>query len=202
MSNYKRKDSFYEKAKSAGHRSRAFYKLQEINNKFGILRHGNRVLDLGAWPGGWVQAAHRSVGKSGRVVGIDLRKIEDFEADNIKVIEGDVRDEENLEAALEFAGAKFDLVISDMSPKITGIREVDAVATVGCAELAFWASEQTLREGGHFVSKVFKGSETEGFVKTIRHRFNKVKRLELKSTRQSSKEFYLIGIGFKPTESS
>lgn len=196
MSDYDRKDALYKRAKEEGYRSRAAYKLKEIDAKYGLLKSGYRVLDLGAWPGGWMQAAAEKVGASGRVVGIDLVQIEDFGAENIKCIVGDARDEASLQAAKDFAGGNFNLVLSDMSPKLTGIREVDSAQTVACAELALFIATQVLLKQGNLVIKVFKSNETEMFVKSLRPLFNKVVRSELDSTRKTSNEFYLIALGF------
>lgn len=198
MATYNRKDHFYNQAKEQGFKSRASFKLMELNDRFNLLRSGMKVLDLGAWPGGWLQVAVQRLGKSGKIVGIDLVPIEEFQQPNVLCITGDVRDEENLLAAKEFAGAAFDLVMSDMSPKLSGIREVDQAASVGCAELAFWVCEQQLRPGGNFIVKVFKGNETEEFRRSILKRFDKLQRCELKSTRKTSNEFYLVGLGFRP----
>ncbi len=195
--NYNRKDHLYKKAKDDGHRSRAAYKLLEIDQKHKILRYGSKILDLGAWPGGWLQIAASKVGPRGLVVGIDLKEIEDFGEPNVRVLQGDVRDKESLEAMLELAGGKYDTVISDMSPKLTGIKEVDSAQTVGCAELALWVAQQTLKHGGSFAVKLFKAAGADEFVKSTRPYFNKVVRLELKSTRKTSNEFYVVGLGFK-----
>jgi 23S rRNA (uridine2552-2'-O)-methyltransferase len=154
------------------------------------------VVDLGAWPGGWLQVAAQKVGSNGLVVGIDLQKIEDFGAANVKLVCGDARDEENLQEMKNLAGGKFDTALSDMSPKLSGIREVDSAGAVGCAELALYIAEQTLKEGGNLVIKLFKSNESEMFVKSMRPMFNKVKRVELDATRSSSNEFYVIGVGF------
>lgn len=198
MTAYKRKDHFYQKAKEAGYKSRASYKLVELNNSHHLLRAGMKVIDLGAWPGGWMQVALQRLGGSGKVVGIDLVEIEGFEQPNVLCIAGDVRDEENLRRASAFAEGRFDLVLSDMSPKLSGIREVDQAASVGCAELAFWVCEQILRPGGNFVVKVFKGNDTEVFRKQILTRFDKLQRCQLQSSRKTSNEFYLVGLGFRP----
>jgi 23S rRNA (uridine2552-2'-O)-methyltransferase len=154
------------------------------------------VLDLGAWPGGWLQIAAQKVGAHGVVVGIDLQKIEDFGAANVKLVCGDARDEENLAQVRTLAGSKFDLVLSDMSPKLSGIREVDSAGAVGCAELALYIAGETLKEGGNLVIKLFKSNESEMFVKSMRPMFNTVKRIELDATRTSSNEFYVIGLGY------
>jgi 23S rRNA (uridine2552-2'-O)-methyltransferase len=198
MGDYNRTDHFYQKAKDEGLRSRAAFKIEEINKKYKLIKPGMRVLDLGAWPGGWLQVVAGLVGDRGVAVGIDLVKIEDLGEENVKVITGDVRDEENIEKALSLAGGPFDVVISDMSPKLTGVREIDNPACVGCVELSIYVAGQTLKNGGSWIAKIFKGGETDAFVKTIRPLFNKLVRAELDSTRKSSNEFYLIGTGFKP----
>lgn len=197
MANYNRKDHFYEKAKEEGFRSRAAYKLLELNDKFKIFRKGQRVLDLGAWPGGWLQVASEKIGETGIAVGIDLMQIDDFGKSNIKILKGDVRDSAILEQALAISGRAFDIVLSDMSPKLTGIREIDQAATIGCAELAFYVAQKILAIGGDLVIKVFKGNDTEQFVKTLRPVFNKVTRTELKSSRKTSNEFYIFANGHR-----
>lgn len=194
---YERKDHLYQRAKDEGLRSRAAFKLMELDKRFGLLRRGMKVLDLGAWPGGWLQVAYRKLGGTGAIVGIDLQEIEALGGENVHLICGDARDEENIKRMEVLAGGKFDLVLSDMSPKLSGIREVDSAGSVGCAELAFYLSQSLLRHGGNLVIKLFKSNDSEMFVKSIRPMFNKVKRVELDSTRSSSNEFYVVGLGFE-----
>ncbi|MCB0318672.1 MAG: RlmE family RNA methyltransferase [Bdellovibrionales bacterium] len=197
MANYNRKDHLYKQAKADGYRSRAAFKLLELNQKYKFLTRGAKVFDLGSWPGGWIQVAKEKVGAKGLVVGIDLQELEPFSDSNVKLIHGDIRDEECLQAAKELAEGDFDVVISDMSAKLTGIKTADQAASVGLAELGLWVSQQLLKPGGVYVAKVFKGGEVEEFVKTLRPIFDKVQRTELKSTRKTSKEFYIVGIGIK-----
>lgn len=192
---YNRKDHVYKKAQAEGRRSRAYYKLADLQDKFRIIKTGDRVLDLGAWPGGWLEYAASLTGGSGKVVGIDLKEIDPFPNPVITTITGDVRDDEARDAAREIAGGSFDVVLSDMSPKLTGIKTVDRTAAIGLAELAFWVCEQMGRPGANFVIKVFKGNETEEFVKIVRPRFNRLVREEVKSTRKTSTEFYIVGLG-------
>jgi len=195
---YDRKDHFYKEAKASGLRSRAAFKLQEIDQRYGILRTGMRVLDLGSWPGGWVQVAAERVGRSGLVVGVDLVKVDELPLPQVQLLTGDVRDESTLEAIRGALGGKCDLIVSDMSPKLTGIREADQAGTVACAELAVWVAGQCLRPGGTVVMKVFKGNDTEQFIRGARASFEKITRAELKSTRKTSNEFYVLCLGFKP----
>lgn len=194
---YKRKDEFYKKAKAAGYRSRAAYKLLELNKRFHLIKKGDFVLDLGAWPGGWLQVASDKVGENGKVLGIDLKQIEDFSAKNIQTIVGDVCDPDSLDKISAMAPNGLDLVLSDMSPKITGIKEVDAASSVGLAEKALWVAQTLLRPGGCLVIKLFPNNDTEIFVKNLRGMFNKLVRVHAKSTRRSSNEFYLVASGIK-----
>jgi len=196
-SDYKRDDRLYRKAKEEGYRSRAAYKLIEINERFKIIRPGDRILDLGAWPGGWLQVASKLVGEQGQVVGIDLVAIDSIGAANTHTIQGDAREEENIEKCFALAGGKFAAVLSDMSPKLTGIKEADRVGATACAALALFIAEKTLAQGGCLVTKVFKSQEAEQFVKTARPMFNKTTRSELDSTRTTSNEFYVIFTGFR-----
>jgi 23S rRNA (uridine2552-2'-O)-methyltransferase len=196
---YNRTDHLYHKAKEEGYRSRASFKLLEMNNRFRLLKKGGRVLDLGAWPGGWLQVAAEIVGSDGVVVGIDLVPIEPLPESNVHLLTGDARDEAVQAKAFAFAKGKFHVVLSDMSPKLTGIKEADRLGSVSCAELALHIAQQTLVGGGGLVIKLFKSPEAEEFVKMMRPMFNKVTRSELDATRNTSNEFYVIGTGFKTT---
>lgn len=193
---YNRKDRLYTQAKDQGFRSRAAYKLVELDKKYKLLSPGLKVLDLGAWPGGWLQVCSKAIGPKGMVIGVDLEQIEAFTEQNIKVMAGDVSSESVITQALEIAHAQFDLLLSDLSPKLTGIRELDQANVLRCAELAYAIAERALRLGGNFVLKAFKHQDIEAFVRRIRAMFNKLIRTELDSSRNSSNEFYLIGLGW------
>jgi len=193
---YNRKDRFYELAKAEGYRSRAAYKLKELNQRFKFLAHGAHVLDLGSWPGGWTQVAAQAVGERGLVVSIDLVPLEPLPQENVRLIAGDARDESSLNAIRSYA-PNVSVIISDMSPKLTGIKVADQMGTVACAELAVWVAQQVLKPGGTLVMKVFKGNETDQFHRANRTLFEKLNRIELESTRKTSNEFYLVGQGFK-----
>jgi 23S rRNA (uridine2552-2'-O)-methyltransferase len=195
--NYDRKDKLYQRAKEEGYRSRAAYKLIEIDQKYKILRPGLKILDLGCWPGGWLQVIASRIGAQGLAVGIDLVEVEPLPNPNVHLIAGDAREEQNIEKMLSFAPGGFDAILSDMSPKLTGIREADQAGTVGCAEFAFWAAARLLKKGGVFVCKVFKGNETEIFVRSARPAFEKIVRSELDATRKTSNEYYVVGLGYK-----
>ena len=194
---YQRKDHFYNKAKEAGYRSRAAYKLVELQKRYKLLKAGMRVLDLGCWPGGWLQVASQSVGPNGVVVGIDLVEADALKSTNVRILRGDVGDSDSLDSCLKAAGDAFDLVLSDMSPKLSGIAEVDQSGIVVCGDLAINAAQKCLRPGGSLVMKLFKGEETNKFIKRIEKHFQKIARCELDSTRQTSNEFYVAATGLK-----
>lgn len=196
--NYDRKDHLYQRAKDEGYRSRAAFKLIELDKKYKLLRPGMKVVDLGCWPGGWLQVVAARIGKQGVAVGIDLVATEPFPEGNVQLITGDAREDENIDKALSFAAGGFDLLLSDMSPKLSGIKEADQAGTVACAELALWGAGRLLKPGGAFVCKVFKGNETELFYRSARPHFDKLQRTELDATRKTSNEFYILGVGFKP----
>ncbi|MCB0328938.1 MAG: RlmE family RNA methyltransferase [Bdellovibrionales bacterium] len=194
---YNRKDHFYAKAKAEGFRSRAAYKLMELDTKYKLLRPGKSVLDLGCWPGGWTQVAAKKVGPSGKVVGVDLTRCDPLPYPQVSLIEGDARDDETIREALSQVGGKFDLIISDMSPKHTGIKEVDQAGTAQVVELAYWVGSQILKPGGALLVKAFPSGDLDRFIPELRGAFSKFHRIVLKSTRKSSKEFYICCVGFK-----
>ncbi len=187
-------DVYVQRAKAEGYRSRAAYKLKELQQSLKIIQNGGHVLDVGAWPGGWTQVALELVGPRGTVTAIDLQALAPLDDPRCNLLVGDARD---LGELLGTSEPRFDAVISDMSAKLTGIKEADQAAAVGSAELALYVAQNMLKSGGSFVVKVFKGGEVEGFVKSTRPMFNKLVRSELKSSRNTSNEFYIIGLGFK-----
>ena len=193
---YDRKDALYMKAKEEGLASRAAYKLKELDARFSLLRPGYAVLDLGAWPGGWMQIAAPVVGRSGKVVGIDFKAIEQQLPENCASLVGDVGDAEVLKQAADLAGRKFDLVLSDMAPHLTGIKDLDRAQSLECAELSASAAKLSLKKNGNFVTKVFKSNEADGFFKELRPFFKKCVRAELDATRASSNEYYIVGLDF------
>ena len=196
-SNYNRKDHFYNEAKEKGIRSRAYFKLEELDKKYNLIKKASKVADLGAWPGGWMQYVQKKILKDGLLVGIDLVEIDGFNQKNIFCIQGDLNDKECLSKVLEISKSRFDIVISDMSPKLSGIKESDQARCVAIAELAIYCSSQLLADNGSLVIKVFKGNETEDFIRNNRKFFQKFIRAELDSTRKTSNEFYIVGQGFK-----
>lgn len=194
---YNRKDSYYQRAKEAGYRSRAAYKLIELDDKYKFLKPGFKILDLGSWPGGWLQVAAQRIGVAGRAIGIDLKELEDLELPNVDVLVGNSADRDLLAKVVSMLGSKADLVLSDMAPKLSGIKESDSALSIECGRVALEACKAVLRDGGNLVLKVFKSEDTEKFCKVeLKSFFRSIIRKELKSSRNTSDEFYLIGLGF------
>jgi len=161
MARYDRKDSVYRAAKKAGLRSRAGLKLEDINKRFHIFRGGHKVLDLGCWPGAWLQIAAKAVGDKGRVVGIDLVETSELDSANVFVVTGDVRDSAVIDSAVEALGGSADVVLSDMAPKLTGVRASDQARHLDLAEAAVGVAKAALKPGGVMVLKLFSSVESQ-----------------------------------------
>lgn len=192
---YQPKDALYRRAKREGYRSRAAYKLLELDRRFRLLRPGDRVVDLGAAPGGWLQAAAKLVGERGRVVGIDIQPIEPLRRPNIFTLQGDIASLETQERIKEIIGSA-DCVLSDLSPRLTGIRDADMRRSIELAQTALKVACQILKPGGNFLVKSFSGEELEAFYLELRKHFRTVQRTRPEATRKGSSEIYLCGKGF------
>ena len=192
---YRRKDSYYRRARETGLRSRAAFKLEEVGRR--LIRRGDRVVDLGSWPGGWLQTASRLVGESGLVVGVDLRALDPLHLGNVRVLEGDVREESTRGRIREALGGAADVVLSDMAPKLTGIRDRDEAAAEELRDLALGVARELLRGGGSFVCKVFMGPGYKPFLEEARRSFARVDATRPDSTRKGSAELYVIATGYR-----
>ncbi|MHA1222520.1 MAG: RlmE family RNA methyltransferase [Candidatus Heimdallarchaeaceae archaeon] len=188
-------DYFYLKAKYQGYRSRASYKLFEINDKYRLFKRGNYVVDLGASPGGWTQVASKKIGERGKVVAIDKAYIPPFKVNNVDIIQKDIFDKHLSKLLLEKYGF-FDVLISDCAPNISGHYERDHSIQMLLAHRAYELAIEILKESGSFVCKAFQGSEFQDFVKTVKNDFNFVKLLKPKASRKKSSEIYVIGKNF------
>ncbi|MGE4089899.1 MAG: RlmE family RNA methyltransferase [Candidatus Binatia bacterium] len=198
---YDRKDSFYKKAKQEGYRSRAAYKLLELHKEFRLFKPGDRVVDLGAWPGGWTQVAAPFVGKQGRVVGIDLMAIDPLPVANVTFLQGDTTDPAQQEQILTLLEGKADLILSDMAPKLSGIRETDEARAMELVHAAFACAQTLLRPGGALLLKVFMGPDYKRFLAELRIRFATVKATRPEATRKGSAETYVYATGFRSLSS-
>ncbi len=193
-----RHDKFFRLAQSENYVSRAVYKLQEIDKRFGLIKKGDKVLDLGCRPGSWLQYAAKKVGAKGRVVGIDLKAVDLKLPANVQVLVGDAG-ETAAEKLMEFSEGFFDVVISDMAPNTTGIRSADVSRSLRLLETVVEISNKVLRTGGCITAKVFQGScFDEGLYEVKRH-FKKVKNVRPEGTRKSSMEIYVVGMEKRET---
>lgn len=184
-------DVFVKRAQAEGYRSRAVYKLLEIQERDHLLRPGMTVLDLGAAPGGWSQVARRLVGPQGRVIATDILDMEPVEG--VDFLQGDFREESVLERLLVRLGeAKADLVMSDMAPNMSGTDAVDQPRAIYLAELAMDLARATLRPGGAFLVKLFQGEGSDAFVADVRRSFGQVVVRKPKASRPRSREVYLL----------
>jgi len=193
---YQRKDAFYARAKGAGYRSRAAYKLLELGQRYRLIERGDRVVDLGAWPGGWLQVAAQLVGAQGVVVGVDLRPIDPL-GRPVVTLTGDAREAAVLEDIRARCGGRVDVLLSDMAPPLSGVRDRDIARAAELAETALASAEVLLAVGGRVLVKLFTSPEADGLVGAARRRFQTVKLTRPDATRKGSAEVYLVGLGFR-----
>ncbi len=210
MGQYNRKDHLYHQAKEEGYRSRAAYKLLEIDKKFGLFRSKNsangndlKVIDLGCAPGSWLQVASEKVGEDGIVIGIDRLEVKEFHlGEDIKgkklpiIFNGDILDDAMRAKIIEQSQGKVDVILSDMSPDLSGVYFKDCVNSAELVQMAFDMAYEVLRPGGNIVTKIFPSNEANEIFKQQQPYWKKLSRQTLKSTRSSSKEIYFVGIGF------
>ena len=194
---YERKDAHYRRARAEGYRARSVYKLAELDRRWRLLRRGDAVIDLGAWPGGWLQLARERVGAEGRVVGVDLAKIEKLPAPNVAVVVGDVREPATAEAILERLGRPADVILSDLAPKLTGIRATDEARSHELNETTLALLPRLLAPGGRLVMKTFMSGDFEATLRATRAHFDEVKTTRPDATRRGSSELYVLGLGFR-----
>ncbi len=184
-------DDFVKRARREGYRSRAAYKLIEIDDKDRILRPGRSVVDLGAAPGGWSQVARQRLGRKGRVVALDILPMEPV--GGVEFIQGDFREDSVLvELEQRLGDQAVDLVISDMAPNISGMSAIDQPRAMLLAELALELAERTLRPGGDLLVKLFQGEGSEGFLRSVRERFGRLQIRKPKASRPRSREVYVL----------
>jgi len=192
-------DHYSQKAKKENFPARSVYKLKEIQQKFKLVKKGNKVLDLGCAPGSWAKYAAELVGKEGRVIGIDLKKISEKLPANTKVIVGDVLElaEKDKESLVQSIGNEYNAVLSDMAPATTGRKDVDAARSYYLCQAALDIARKSLLKGGCFVCKIFQGEDFEEFKQTVLSEFSRHKIFKPQSCRKESKEIYIIGMDKK-----
>ena len=189
-------DEYVKKAQQEGYRSRAIYKLLEIQEKDRIIKPNMKIVDLGAAPGGWSQLASNLVGKNGQVIALDVLPMSSLA--RVEIIEGDFRDETVLEQVLIILNKhKVDLVMSDMAPNMSGMPDVDLPRAMYLAELSLDLADKVLKKGGDILVKVFQGEGFDEYLASMRSAFTKVQSRKPKASRPRSREVYLLGRGFK-----
>jgi 23S rRNA (uridine2552-2'-O)-methyltransferase len=193
---YNPHDRYFQKAKQEGYRSRAAYKLLELQQRYRLLRSGDRVVDLGAAPGGWLQVAAQIIAPQGRVVGVDLQEIRPFREHNIALVHGDANSDAVQEKIRDLLGGPADALISDMAPKLSGIRDADMARAAELQRLALQVAARLLRPGGLLVIKSFMSDELRELTAELKSFFADVQRTKPEATRQGSSEFYFLAKNF------
>jgi 23S rRNA (uridine2552-2'-O)-methyltransferase len=189
-------DPYVKQAQKDGYRSRSAYKLIELNEKDRFIRPGMRVMDLGSAPGGWSQVLSRMLGGKGWVLATDILPMDPIR--NVDFVQGDFTDEAVLKTLLERAGGeKFDLIVSDIAPNLTGIDSADQASSMYFLELAVDTVRRTLKPGATFVAKMFQGSGSDAWLKDLRTSFQKVSIRKPGASRPESREVYVVAKGFK-----
>ena len=190
-------DEYVRRSHGECYRSRASYKLLEMQDKDGLIRPGMTVVDLGAAPGGWSQVAAELVGDQGRVVASDVLPMDSIAG--VDFVQGDFTDDLVFERMLSVIGKQgADLVISDIAPNLTGVSEIDQPRSLGLAELALEATKSILKPGAYFLVKLFQGAGYPEYHREMQSRFNSVKTRKPRASRARSREVYLLGSGFQP----
>ncbi len=195
---YKIQDHYFKKAKEQNFVARSVFKLEEIDQKFKIISAGQKILDLGASPGSWSQYCSKKIGPNGRLLGVDLTEIDlklSKTMSNAKFIQADLRDI-NLEEIFKEYGFNepFDIVLSDMAPKTTGIRITDQARSYELCDIALNVARKFLRKDGHFVCKLFHSDDFSKLREEIKKDFQKFEAVKPDSTRKISKEIFLVGL--------
>ena len=184
---YNKKDHYYHKAKQEGYLARSAYKLQEIHKKFQLLKRGAKVLDLGCAPGAWSQVVLEVIGNEGKLVGLDLEAVS-LSAANARFVQQDI-----FEAKLEdFVEGPFDVVLSDMAPKTSGIKIRDQARSAELCLKTIEVADRLLRSGGSLVMKLFEGEDAKSVTDEVKKRYQTLKMFRPQSTRQASFEVYLV----------
>jgi 23S rRNA (uridine2552-2'-O)-methyltransferase len=196
---YERKDVHYRRAKAAGYRARSAYKLIELDDRHRVLRPGDLVADLGAWPGAWLQVAAERVTPRGKVVGIDLVRVEPLGLRHVACMVGDVRDPAAIAALAHQLGDQASVILSDLAPKLSGVRETDEARAAELGAATLDVARRLLRPAGRLVMKAFMNTDFTALIGRLRADFDDVKTTKPEATRRGSSELYVIASGHRPT---
>jgi 23S rRNA (uridine2552-2'-O)-methyltransferase len=187
-----KKDQFRRLARDRGYRSRSAFKLKQINESYRILNRGHCVVDIGCAPGGWLQVALSEVGHKGKVIGIDIKKIEPLT--EAFVIQGNIEDEDIINSILKISNSNVDVVLSDLSPNVSGNWDLDHARQIDLTRSALKLTDKILKKGGKVVLKVFQGDMLNELIVELKKEFKKVILTKPNASRQVSSEIYLICI--------
>ena len=193
----RKNEYYYKKAKEENYRSRSTYKLVQSNEKYGFIKLRDVVVDLGAAPGGWIQAARKMTGKHGYVLGIDLKPIEPFTQEYIRTIIADFTEPGTIKQILSFIPRKADVVLCDAAPDVTGVWDVDQARQIDLATKSMEIAQCVLRQNGNFFVKVFEGELMNEFLQTVKSHFDSVRIVKPQASRAKSSEMYLLALGLK-----
>ena len=197
---YQRKDAYHQRAKAEGYASRAAYKLQEIQRRARVFAKGQRVIDLGCWPGGWLQVASELVGPKGRVVGVDLRAIDPpLDLANVFAFTGDLSEASVRKDVLAKLGGPADTLLSDAAPTLSGVRDRDRAAEEELLAAIEALLPELLRPGGNLVVKLMEGPEAQAAEQRLRARFGKSRSLRPEASRKGTTERYWLGFRYTPS---
>jgi 23S rRNA (uridine2552-2'-O)-methyltransferase len=193
----RKRDYYYRKAKKGKYRSRATFKLLQAVQKYRFLKRGDVVVDLGAAPGGWLQASREIVGNEGFVLGVDMKNVQPIEAPNVLTIVGDIADAETHRLIETILPSAADVVISDVSPNVSGVWEVDHARQMDLAMTSLTFARKFLKANGNLFVKVFQGDLFEDFIDRVKRHFVRVKIVKPKASRTKSAEIYVLGMSLK-----
>lgn len=192
----RKKDCYYRRAKEEKLRSRAAYKLLQSVEKYRFIKLGDVVVDLGAAPGGWIQVSQRIVGEKGFVLGIDIKQIEPFDLPNVATVVLNIIDPQTIDQIRQMLPCPADVLISDVSPNVCGIWELDHIRQIDLVRESMRIAESVLKPKGNFFVKVFQGSTLNNLVKEIKNHFTFVKLIKPKASRTKSAELYLLAMNY------
>ncbi|HKH89334.1 MAG TPA: RlmE family RNA methyltransferase [Nitrososphaera sp.] len=190
-----RRDQYRRLAKDQGYRARSAYKLLQMNRSYNIMKKGDKVVDLGCAPGGWLQVAMKEVGSSGKVIGVDLKPVTPVAGATI--LQGSIENPNMLSKIAEILGCKADVILSDMAPNVSGVWDIDHARQISLSTIALGFARRVLRVGGSSVFKIFEGEMLKEFKSELRKSFGKVLLSKPSASRQESSELYIVCLDFK-----
>ncbi len=192
----RKKDQFHRLAKARGFRSRATFKLLQVAKRYAFLKRGDHVLDLGCAPGGWLQAAHQLVGTKGFILGVDMKTVAPLKFENVVAIEADITQEGVVDQIRATTPEMFEVVVSDLSPDVSGVWDIDQARQIELARCALRIARSVLKPSGSMLVKVFQGSDLKEFQLDMKSSFHVLRIVKPPASRPDSAEVYFLGLGF------